>query len=394
MGRQSLLPIRGARIAQFIESDGPGGAERMVGQLAGELQNGGCFAVAFLPADGEGWLGRELAAAGVAVEYVRLEHLLSPQLSRALAAALRRHRIDVVHSHEFTMALCGAWAARRAGLPHLITMHGGRYYAQRFRRRLALRAAIAFSQQLVAVSDPLAAHLSRDLLIRRTRITTIANGVRFTPTGRSSLRGELGLTDADRLAVAVGNLYAVKGHTYLLEAVAQLSSTYPQLHVALAGRRARGAGAGLGPRGEGALPRPASGRCERPRRSRRLRPSFSFRRSAARPARGDVRLSPDRRQRRGGRTRGARRRRRGSPGPARRPHRARPGHRPLARPAIRGPATRQRRAGPRGGGVRHRAHGSALWRAVRASVGERRAGSSLGGPLQQTQQALPISRAY
>src|SRR5882672_2839579 len=236
MGRQSLLPIRGARIAQFIESDGPGGAERMVGQLAGELQNGGCFAVAFLPADGEGWLGRELAAAGVAVEYVRLEHLLSPQLSRALAAALRRHRIDVVHSHEFTMALCGAWAARRAGLPHLITMHGGRYYAQRFRRRLALRAAIAFSQQLVAVSDPLAAHLSRDLLIRRTRITTIANGVRFTPTGRSSLRGELGLTDADRLAVAVGNLYAVKGHTYLLEAVAQLSSTYPQLHVALAGR--------------------------------------------------------------------------------------------------------------------------------------------------------------
>jgi len=236
MGRQSLLPIRGARIAQFIESDGPGGAERMVGQLAGELQNGGCFAVAFLPADGEGWLGRELGAAGVAVEYVRLEHLLSPQLSRALAAALRRHRIDVVHSHEFTMALCGAWAARRAGLPHLITMHGGRYYAQRFRRRLALRAAIAFSQQLVAVSDPLAAALSRDLWIRRARITTIANGVRFTPAGRSSLRGELGLTDADRLAVAVGNLYAVKGHTYLLEAVAQLSSTYPQLHVALAGR--------------------------------------------------------------------------------------------------------------------------------------------------------------
>ena len=236
MGRPSLLPISGARIAQFIESDGPGGAERMVAQLAGELHNGGCPAVAFLPADGEGWLGRELEAAGVAVEYVRLEHPLSPQLTRELAAALRRHRVDVVHSHEFTMAFCGAWAARRAGLPHLITMHGGRYYAQRFRRRVALRAAIAFSRHLVAVSDPLAAALSRDLWIRRARITTIANGVRFTPAARSSLRGELALSDADRLAVAVGNLYAVKGHTYLLEALAQLNSTYPQLHVALAGR--------------------------------------------------------------------------------------------------------------------------------------------------------------
>ena len=236
MSRQSWLPIRGARIALFIESDGPGGAERMVAQLAGELENGGCSAVAFLPADGEGWLGRELAAAGVAVEHVRLEHPFSLQLSRELAAALRRHRIDVVHSHEFTMAWCGAWAARRAGLPHLITMHGGRYYAQRFRRRLALRTAIAFSRQLVAVSDPLAAGLSRDLWVRRARIITIANGVRFTPAARSTLRAELALSDADRLAVAVGNLYPVKGHTHLLEALAQLRSTHPQLHVALAGR--------------------------------------------------------------------------------------------------------------------------------------------------------------
>ncbi len=236
MTRDDPLPGHGARIAHLIDTDGPGGAERMLAQLAGELVRGGCPGVAFLPADQEGWLSRELAAAGVTVEYFRHDRAFSPRLARSLEAAFRHHQIDLAHSHEFNTAVYGAWAARRAGIPHLITMHGGRYYAGRLRRRLALRAAVAMSGRLVAVSQPLVSQLSHDLWIRPTRITTIANGVRFTPAVRSTLRGELALSNADRLVVAVGNLYAVKGHTHLLEALAQLASTYPQLHVAIAGR--------------------------------------------------------------------------------------------------------------------------------------------------------------
>lgn len=236
MSRDDPLPARGARIAHLIDTDGPGGAERMLAQLAGELVRGGCPGVAFLPADQEGWLSRELTAAGVTVEHFRHDRAFSPRLARSLEAAFRRYRIDLAHSHEFNTAVYGAWAARRAGIPHLITMHGGRYYAGRLRRRLALRAAVALSGRLVAVSQPLVTQLSRDLWIRPTRITTIANGVRFTPAGRSTLRGDLALSDAERLVVAVGNLYPVKGHTHLLEAVARLTSTYPQLHVAIAGR--------------------------------------------------------------------------------------------------------------------------------------------------------------
>jgi glycosyltransferase involved in cell wall biosynthesis len=234
--RDDPLPAFGARIAHLIDTDGPGGAERMLAQLAGELVRGGCPGVALLPADQEGWLSRELAAAGVVVEHFRHDRAFSPRLAGSLEAAFRRHRIDLAHSHEFNTAVYGAWAARRAGIPHVITMHGGRYYAGRLRRRLALRAAVAVSGRLVAVSQPLVTQLSHDLWVRPTRITTIANGVRFTPAARSTLRGELALSDADRLVVAVGNLYPVKGHTHLLAAVAQLASTHPRLHVAIAGR--------------------------------------------------------------------------------------------------------------------------------------------------------------
>src|SRR5438034_199763 len=182
-------------------------------QLAGELEGGGCPCVAFVPARGEGWLGRELAAAGVTVETFELARPFSPKLSRDLVTAFRRHRIDLAHGHDFSMAFYGAWAARRAGVPHVITMHGGRYYADRLRRRLVMRAAVTASGALVAVSQGLSAHLAHDLWLRANRIITIPNGVRFKPAAaESTLRAELGLASgAVGLLVPPGDSAALAG---------------------------------------------------------------------------------------------------------------------------------------------------------------------------------------
>lgn len=231
-----MTGVTGLRIAHLIESDGPGGAEHVVVQLATAFQAAGAWNVAFLPANGEGWLARQLEGSGVTIEYLRLERPISPAYARSLEAALRRHRVTVAHSHEFTMAVYGAWASWRAGIPHVITMHGGRYYAARLRRRLALRAAIARSARTAAVSVPLARDMSRDLWIRPSRILTIPNGVRHVRPERVALRDELSLGPGDRLLVSVGNLYPVKGHRHLIDALARLAERHPQLHLAIAGR--------------------------------------------------------------------------------------------------------------------------------------------------------------
>ena len=170
------------------------------------------------------------------VELYRLDRPFSPAFAKWLTGIFRRHRVTLAHSHEFTMAVYGAWAARGAGAAHLFTMHGSRYYAGRLRRRMALRVACLFSSSVVSVSRNLAHHLAHDLWIRPSRIVTIPNGVRSPVVGQSSLRDELGLASTDQLVVAVGNLYPVKGHRYLLEALAQLTAQYPGLHVAIAGR--------------------------------------------------------------------------------------------------------------------------------------------------------------
>ena len=233
MPRSSECPA----IAHLIESDGPGGAERLVAALAVALQESGSRNVVFLPADGEGWLARELCGSGVVVEPYRLDRPVSPACARSIAAAFRRHAVQVAHSHEFTMAVYGAWASRSAGVPHVITMHGSRYYAGRLRRRVALRAAMSGRSRVVAVSHQLAGHISRDLRIGASRIEMIPNGVRFVgPAAPAALRAELSLGPGDRLLAAVGNLYPVKGHSVLVEALAALSARYPRLHLAIAGR--------------------------------------------------------------------------------------------------------------------------------------------------------------
>jgi glycosyltransferase involved in cell wall biosynthesis len=232
----TLPAIHGLRIAHLIESDGPGGAERVVAQLAGALQSAGAENVVFLPAEGEGWLARQLEGSGVDVEPFHLDRPMSPGFARELQSVFRRRRIDVAHSHEFSMAVYGAWAASRARIPHVITMHGGRYYAERLRRRVALRAAIGASGKTVAVSEHLANQMSRDLWVPRSRIHTVPNGVPRVEATAGTLRAELGLGDEARLIVAIGNLYPVKGHAHLVDALARIATRHPEAHVAIGGR--------------------------------------------------------------------------------------------------------------------------------------------------------------
>src|SRR5207249_1647981 len=95
----SMSTAYASRIAHLIESDGPGGAERIVAQLATALQAAGTENVVFLPADGEGWLARELEGSGVAIEYFRIERPVSAAGARALVQAFCKWRIGVAHSH-------------------------------------------------------------------------------------------------------------------------------------------------------------------------------------------------------------------------------------------------------------------------------------------------------
>lgn len=224
-------------VALMIESDGPGGAERVVIELAEELRRRGLGVCPVGPEKGSGWLSEQFRTRGFEPEGFRLRRAVDPACALNLKRTLARRGVSVIHSHEFTMGVYGTAVARMLRVPHVITMHGGRGYQAAWRRRMALGWACRRSAA-VGVSRASARELERSLRLAPGAVHVVPNGIRFVPGNRSRGRAALGLDAATPLVLAVGNLYPVKGHIHLLEALRQLAAVHPELQwrVAIAGR--------------------------------------------------------------------------------------------------------------------------------------------------------------
>jgi glycosyltransferase involved in cell wall biosynthesis len=249
MSADSRRPLR---VALMIECDGPGGAELMMLDLATELRARGHAVLPVNLANGTGWLGDRFRAAGFAPTTFDLHRAIDFPAVRQLTSILRDFRADIVHSHEFTMAIYGAAAARRAGARHVITMHGGLYYSLKWRRRAALRWAVRRSDALVGVSAATAGALRHYL--GDARVHVIPNGIPLRTGARDRVRRELAIAPGELLIVSVGNLYPVKGHAVLIDALATLRDR-SGWRLAIAGRgeeeprlRAQAAAAGIADR--------------------------------------------------------------------------------------------------------------------------------------------------
>jgi glycosyltransferase involved in cell wall biosynthesis len=190
--------------------------------MAEELRRRGHYVVPMGPANGVGWLGAKFRDAGFEPRVFTLRRSLDPMCLADLVTQIRRDRLDLIHSHEFTMAVYGAAAARRAGRPHVTTMHGNQTMTAALRRRVALRWAFRRSAATIAVSVETRRQLAAALGLSTDVADVVVNGVPDRRGDPAPIREELGLSQDEVLLVAVGNLDTRKGHILLLQALQQL----------------------------------------------------------------------------------------------------------------------------------------------------------------------------
>ncbi|NOT07124.1 MAG: glycosyltransferase family 4 protein [Gemmatimonadales bacterium] len=213
---------RPLRIGMLLESDGPGGAEVVVFRLTQELRQRGHHVVPFGPLRGVGWLGKLFDEAGVARRTLDIRRALDPAAVWSLVKQCRAERLDVLHSHEFAMAIYATAAARLHSLPHVITMHGNQQMTAAWRRRVALRWAFRRSRATVAVSSATKAQLDADLGLPEGMVRVIRNGVPKPNGNAEAVRREVGVAPGEIVLLMVGNMDHRKGHMVLLNALALL----------------------------------------------------------------------------------------------------------------------------------------------------------------------------
>lgn len=224
-------------ILYLIETGGPGGAENVLINLSSGLDKERFNSIVLLCK--KGWLYDELVKRGVETYVFKEDSLWGFAFLAKFVALVVKKKVDIIHAHEFLMSLyatvVGILTARRV----ITTIHGKYYYWEKRRRRIAMRLISRFSQ-MVSVSEELRHFLEKKTGISAKRIQTVYNGIDLQKYCKSveiaPKKLQLGIKEGIKVIFSVGNLYPVKGHTYLLKAIPKIVHEYPNVVFLFAGR--------------------------------------------------------------------------------------------------------------------------------------------------------------
>jgi glycosyltransferase involved in cell wall biosynthesis len=171
-----------------------------------------------------------------------MAHYLEAQF-RATVAAARERGADVIHAHwAIPTGPAAVSAARRLGLPSVITMHGGDVYVNpeqgydfptRWYVRPALRWTLRKAGALTAITEDCRQHALRAGAPSQS-MHLVFNGTdlrRFSPAPVSAVDPRFGPS----MIFACRQLFPRKGIRFLVEAAAQLKPRFPDLKVVVAG---------------------------------------------------------------------------------------------------------------------------------------------------------------
>lgn len=212
------------RVLEAITPSRIGGAEVYVSELCRQLPDLGADFELFIPS------GRPFVeyAANLGIKSINWKTYgkFDPVTVIRLVRLIRKHNIDVIHTHLSTASLLGAWAAKLAGKPSVAHVHG-------------LNTATCFkhSTAVIAVSEAVKRHLLAQGLDPE-RVHVVHNGVdlgRFRPVSTAEFKQNLGYEAQIPVFGVFGRLSDEKGQRSAIEAIFLLAKTCSSARLMLVG---------------------------------------------------------------------------------------------------------------------------------------------------------------
>jgi glycosyltransferase involved in cell wall biosynthesis len=211
---------------------GISGSEAHLLQLLPDLRERG-WEVGFLmlheQEPGAWAFARELEAAGVPVEAIRVRADVDPIAYAEVLATLVRRRPRVLHTHLVHADVYGQLAGASVRVPvRLSTKHGFNWFRESRFFALADRAVASFAHVHIAISRGLARYLAEMEGFDE-------HGFEIVHYGLRARGGATPYPGSDPRLLCVGRLIPVKGHLVLFRALAQARARVPGLSLDVAG---------------------------------------------------------------------------------------------------------------------------------------------------------------
>ena len=148
---------------------------------------------------------------------------------------IRKEGIDIIHAQTRVTQVLGFFLSRASGVAMVTTCHGF------FRPRWFRKIFPCWGAAVIAISKPVAHHLSVDFGVSQNKIHLIANGIdldRFVMTNeqmRREARQKTGMGDTPLIGI-IARLSDVKGIDILIKAMPFILKEIPSANLLIAGQ--------------------------------------------------------------------------------------------------------------------------------------------------------------
>ena len=220
------------KIAHFIDSNDPGGAETIVIDICKGIRPYGFNSEVYH--FGNSWLKEKCKEFDIP-SFIAPGHRFYksiktiPIFSIAFARFLQRNKVDILHSHRFGSITGACLSAYLSNTPHIGTLHDVYTIEERKKRIHLLKMATVLGTRLITVSQQMKGYLDGLGKFRNGAMQTIVNGVdieKFNIPVDKKLRSELHLNHEDIVFICVGRLEKIKGHDILIQAFSKVKTAY------------------------------------------------------------------------------------------------------------------------------------------------------------------------